>query len=73
MNTPDVSPAQVQKLLADGADSEAVVELLVATGTWTEDGATEIVSTLAPTQATAAEDSGGWPGPIEEVPPPLGG
>jgi hypothetical protein len=66
MNASGVSPAQVAKLLAEGADSEAIVKLLVATGNWTPEGATEIVSTLAPSPVDDPKESYGWPGPIEE-------
>ena len=68
-----VTPAQVARLLHRGLDAEDIVRLLVATGSWTEAGATEIVSTLAqgPT-ATGIDlmsaDEPGWPGSLEEVP-----
>ena len=69
-----VTPEHVAKLVDRGVRAEDIVRVLVATGSWTEAGATEIVSTLAqvPTSTgidlmSAAEP--GWPGPFEEVPP----
>ena len=66
-----VSPTQVQRLLADGADLDEIARLLVATGTWSEAGATQIVSTLA---RPAADDASAlpdlaWPGPPDDAPP----
>ena len=65
---------QVAKLVDRGVDAEDIVRLLVATGSWTEAGATEIVSTLAQVPTATGIDSmsaaePGWPGPFEEVPP----
>ena len=71
MTAPSVTPEQVEQLLAGGADPHEVVRLLVATGAWTKDGATEIVSTFATGGVALAEPAVGesWPGPFEEVPP----
>jgi len=66
-----MTPEHVAMLVDRGVRTEDIVRLLVATGTWSEAGATEIVSTLAQTAAdegsTSAELS--WPGPFEDVPP----
>ena len=68
-----VTPEQVAKLVDRGVGAEDIIRLLVATGTWTEAGATEIVTTLAHRSAGLSSTSTepGWPGPIEEDPPPL--
>ena len=42
-----VTPGSVQRLLQSGVEPERVAEFLVATGVWSESGASEIVSTLA--------------------------
>jgi hypothetical protein len=52
-------------LVDRGVDTEDIVRLLVATGTWSEAGATEIVSTLAPPAAREGSRSAdvdvSWP------------
>jgi len=66
-----MTPEQVAMLVDRGVRTEDVVRLLVATGTWSEAGATEIVSTLA--GPTAGEGSTpadlSWPGPPDDAPP----
>jgi len=42
-----VTPSGVRRLLESGIQPERVAQLLVATGAWSESGASEIVSTLA--------------------------
>ena len=42
-----VTPSRVQQLLESGVEPGKVAELLVATGAWSESGASDIVSTLA--------------------------
>jgi hypothetical protein len=42
-----VTPGSVQRLLESGIEPERVAQLLVATGVWSESGASDIVSTLA--------------------------
>jgi hypothetical protein len=66
-----MTPEQVEKLVDRGVSTEDIVRLLVATGTWSEAGATEIVSTLAPRTADEGSTSAvlSWPGPLEDVPP----
>jgi hypothetical protein len=69
-----VSTEDVRSLLAAGNAPGDVVRLLVATGAWSESGATEIVSTLDEPSAPhpepgMPEGDDGWPGPIEEPPP----
>jgi hypothetical protein len=62
VNSVSTTPERVAELVDRGVGGDDIVRSLVATGTWSEAGAMEIVFTLAP--ATAA-DSGdpGWPGP----------
>jgi len=42
-----VTPSGVRRLLESGIQPERVAQLLVATGDWSESGASDIVSTLA--------------------------
>ena len=42
-----MTPEQVAELVGRGVGTDDIVRLLVATGAWSEAGATEIVSTLA--------------------------
>ena len=66
-----MTPGQVQHLLDSGIEAGDVVRLLVATGTWSESGAAEIVATFTrpePGRSSVAENLG-WPGPIDEPPP----
>jgi hypothetical protein len=49
-----VTPEHVKAFLRKGAKPETVTRLLVATGAWSESGAEEIVSTLAPEPVDAA-------------------
>ena len=66
-----MTPEQVAMLVDRGVNAEDIVRLLVATGTWSEAGATEIVSTLAPPAATEGPTpaDASWPGPPEDAPP----
>lgn len=67
-----VTPEHVTEFLRRGAKPETVTRLLVATGAWSESGAEEIVSTLAPQRVDATQKSAGdleWPGPPEDPPP----
>ncbi len=41
-----VTPSGVRRLLESGIQPERVAQLLVATGAWSESGASDIVSTL---------------------------
>jgi hypothetical protein len=65
-----LTPEQLTMLVDRGVDTEDIVRLLVATGTWSEAGATEIVSTLAPPAAREGSRSAdvSWPGPPEDAP-----
>ena len=47
MNVPRVGPHHVQQWLKAGTDHDAVVQMLVASGAWTEDGAHDIVQTFS--------------------------
>ena len=69
MNVPQIAPHQVQQWLQDGTDHDAVVQMLVASGAWTEDGAHDIVQTIG-AQELAPEliEQLRWPGPLEEAP-----
>ena len=42
-----VSPGSVQRLLESGIEPKKVAQLLVATGVWSESGASDIVATMA--------------------------
>jgi hypothetical protein len=68
-----MSSAEARSLLAAGCAPGDVARLLVATGGWSESGATEMVSTLVETVAHGepgtSEVDEGWPGPIDEPPP----
>ena len=68
-----VSPDQVAGMLERGVGTEKITELLVATGTWSDAGAAEIVSTLAQSDGDVGEvapvDDLGWPGPPDDPPP----
>lgn len=61
-----MTPEQVAMLVGRGVGSDDIVRLLVATGAWSEAGATEIVSTLAPKEGSVHQ---GWPGPPDDAPP----
>jgi hypothetical protein len=67
-----VGPDQIRRLLDTGVDEDEVVRLLVATGSWSTSGASEIVSLLNESQVTASQQVKGtagdadWPGPIDE-------
>lgn len=41
-----VTPVGVRRLLEAGIEPERIARLLVATGAWSEEGASDIVSTL---------------------------
>ena len=45
--TAQVTPSGVRRLLESGIEPERVAQFLVATGVWSESGASDIVSTLA--------------------------
>ena len=68
-----VTPAQVAELVGRGVEAGEIVRLLVATGTWSESGAAEIVATLASGADDAKQNSMradlGWPGPADDHPP----
>ena len=66
-----LTPAQVQDLCGRGVAPDRIVRLLVATGTWSEAGAAEIVTTLSDWYAEPDPEpsSSGWPGPPEDPPP----
>jgi hypothetical protein len=66
------TPEHVTEFLRKGVEPETVTRLLVATGAWSESGAEEIVSTLAPQPVDAAQEPTsdvGWPGPPDDPPP----
>jgi hypothetical protein len=68
-----VSPDQVAGMLERGVGTEKIAKLLVATGTWSDAGAEEIVATLAQSNGDAGgviqPVDLGWPGPPEDPPP----
>ena len=68
-----LSPDQVAELLDRGVGTEKIARLLVATGSWSDAGATEIVATLAQGGGdlgeVAPKANVGWPGPPEDPPP----
>ncbi len=68
-----VTPTQVGELLGRGVDTNEVARLLVATGTWSEAGAVEIVSALGKSPGGGEQDPSqgdlGWPGPPDDPPP----
>ena len=67
-----ITPEQVARLVERGVGTDDIVRLLVSTGSWSETGAAEIVSTLAQRRVETAESMSaepGWPGPVEEIPP----
>lgn len=68
-----VSPNQVAELLERGVGTEEIARLLVATGTWSDAGAAEIVSTIAQGDGDVGEVALpadlGWPGPPDDPPP----
>ena len=72
MNVPQVAPHHVQQWLKDGTDHDAVVQMLVASGAWTEDGAHDIVQTFS-AEGVAPEDrpfiaiNAAWPDGAETV------
>ena len=69
-----VTPEHITEFLRRGAKPETVTRLLVATGAWSESGAEEIVSTLAPQPVDATQESAGdleWPGPLRTLHPCL--
>ena len=71
-----VSPDQVAELLKRGVDTEEITRLLVATGTWSDAGAVEIVSTIAHSDIDGGQVAPpadlGWPGPPDDPPPLFG-
>ena len=56
-----VSPGSVQRLLASGIEPERLARLLVATGVWSESGASDIVSTMAGVNRPASAVTLGTP------------
>jgi hypothetical protein len=67
-----ITPEQVARLVDRGVGTDDIVRLLVSTGSWSETGAAEIVSTLAQRPVEIADSISaepGWPGPFDEVPP----
>ena len=69
-----ITPEQVARLVERGVGADDIARLLVSTGTWSEAGAIEIVSTLADRPAEAGDftaTESAWPGPFEEIPPLL--
>ena len=66
-----LTPELVASLVDRGVAGDDIVRLLVATGTWSEAGAAEILATLVDRSAEPDSRSAeaGWPGPLEEVPP----
>jgi hypothetical protein len=42
-----VSPGSVKRLLESGIEPDRIAQLLVATGVWSESGASDIISTMA--------------------------
>ena len=68
-----VTPAQVADFLSRGVNTDEIIRLLVATGTWSESGAAEIVSTIAqqPDDANTPSIRADvrWPGPSDDPPP----
>ena len=72
MNVPHVAPHHVQQWLKEGADHDAVVQMLVASGAWTEAGAHDIVQTFSADElALELIEQPRWPGPLEEARPLL--
>jgi hypothetical protein len=67
-NSVSMTPERVAELVDRGVGGDDIVRLLVATGTWSEAGAMEIVSTWAPGVAPGSADLG-WPGPPDDAPP----
>jgi len=64
-----MTPELVATLVGRGVGTDEVVRLLVATGAWSEAGATEIVSALALPASDSASAHQGWPGPPDDAPP----
>lgn len=62
-----LTPEAVANLVDRGVSGEDIIRLLVATGTWSEAGAAEIVATIV--QRSAGPAAQRWPGPLEDVPP----
>ena len=70
MNVPRIAPHHVQQWLKDGTDHEAVVQMLVASGAWTEEGAHDIVQTFSTHELTPEPvEQLGRPSPLGEAPP----
>jgi hypothetical protein len=46
MDSNELTPGEIRQLLASGGDAREVVACLVATGSWSEGGAAEIVAFL---------------------------
>ena len=68
-----VTPTQVANLVSSGVKTDEIIRLLVATGTWSDSGAVEIVSTIAqqpgdPKPPLAGADLQ-WPEPPDDPPP----
>ena len=66
-----LTPELVANLAERGVGGEDIIRLLVATGTWSEAGAAEIVATLAHRSGGSGSVSAEpvRPGPLEDVPP----
>ena len=63
---------QIERWVSDGANHGALVELLVASGGWTEVGAKEMVSSFTVDEVRVEPlTEVGWPGPFDEEAPPL--
>ena len=69
-----VTPTQVANLVSSGVvKTDEIIRLLVATGTWSDSGAAEIVSTIAQqpddTNPPPKRADLQWPGPHDDPPP----
>ena len=68
-----VTPTQVANLVSSGVKTDEIIRLLVATGTWSDSGAAEIVSTIAQQPDDMKPPPIGadlqWPGPPDDPPP----
>ena len=69
-----VTPSGVRRLLESGIEPERVTRLLVATGAWSESGASDIVAMLAvegdPLSPRAYVDTDGRPEPVGQASAP---
>ena len=68
-----VTPTQVANLVSSGVKTDEIIRLLVATGTWSDSGAAEIVSTIAQQpddmKPPSIRADVRCPGPPDDAPP----